>query len=173
ERDENEDISFGVWASDPDGDLITSLTLSPLPAGASFIPAPDNASASFAWTPGFDQAGVYDVTISATTGQRALPVSAPVQGSATVHMTIANVDRFPVVTAPTELTVEAGSLLMFTISAVDPDGEPMTELRAQYLPTGATFTTNATLSAGTFTWTPTLAQAGVYFVDFIAYHPPF
>jgi hypothetical protein len=173
ERDENEDISFGVWASDPDGDAITSLTMSPLPMGATFIPAADNASGLFTWKPGFDQAGVYDVTIAASSSPRAQPVSAPIQGSAIVHMVIANVDRVPIVTAPTELTVEAGSLLTFTISAADPDGDPIAELTAQNLPTGATFTTNTTLSAGTFTWTPGLGDAGVYHVDFFAYTPPF
>ena len=48
-----------VTAADADGDAITSLTASGLPAGATFTPGPGNTSGTLDWTPGFDQAGSY------------------------------------------------------------------------------------------------------------------
>ncbi len=54
-------------------------------------------------------------------------------------------------------SVQEGQLLQFTISANDPDGDPIT-YSASNLPSGATF------DAGTciFSWTPSPGQAGTY-----------
>jgi hypothetical protein len=54
-------------------------------------------------------------------------------------------------------TVAEGSLLQFTISATDPDGDTMT-YSASNLPSGASF--NA--GSRTFSWTPNSGQAGTY-----------
>jgi hypothetical protein len=56
-------------------------------------------------------------------------------------------------------TVSVGQTLKFTISAADPDGDPLT-YSASGLPQGASFNT----STHTFTWTPT--EAGTYSVTF-------
>ncbi|MFC1944099.1 putative Ig domain-containing protein [Chloroflexota bacterium] len=58
-------------------------------------------------------------------------------------------------------TITADTPLQFTVSATDPDLDPLT-YSASGLPTGASF--NA--STRTFTWTPTADQGGVYQVTF-------
>lgn len=58
-------------------------------------------------------------------------------------------------------TVYEGLPLQFTVTAFDPDSDPLA-LTASGLPSGATF--NA--SAGTFSWTPNYTQAVTYFVHF-------
>lgn len=50
-------VTFTVSATDPDGDAITSLSISPLPAGASFDPA----TGVFSWLPLANQAGVHNL----------------------------------------------------------------------------------------------------------------
>ncbi|MBI5417296.1 putative Ig domain-containing protein [Candidatus Poribacteria bacterium] len=54
-------------------------------------------------------------------------------------------------------TVIAGELLQFTISASDPDGDPLT-YSASNLPDGASFDSKTR----TFTWSPVDTQAGTY-----------
>lgn len=74
---EGQPLSFGVSATDPDGDAIT-YSASDLPAGASFDPA----TQQFSWTPGFSQGGAYTVTFTAKDG------SAPYSLAATKRVTI-------------------------------------------------------------------------------------
>jgi len=69
--DENRALTFGVEATDPDGDAIT-YSASGLPAGASFDPA----TRQFAWTPDYTQAGQYTVTFTASDGDRPYSLSA-------------------------------------------------------------------------------------------------
>ncbi len=63
---ENEELTFIVSASDPDGDTL-SFNTTQLPAGATFDPA----SHTFTWIPSFTQAGSYDVTFEVTDGSLA------------------------------------------------------------------------------------------------------
>ena len=81
----------------------------------------------------------------------------------------------PVVAAPSTVTGNVGSLIAFNVSAVDPDGDPISSLRAIQLldrgglPDGATFTPDATNTSGTFRWTPDFSQGGrSYDVAFVA-----
>jgi hypothetical protein len=63
-------LSFGVTASDPDGDAISSLSanLTSLPEGndAAFTPNENNTAGTFLWHMGVGEAGSYDVTFTAT-----------------------------------------------------------------------------------------------------------
>lgn len=54
-------ITFAVTAADPDGDGVT-LAAEPLPLGASFDPV----TGAFMWQPTLGQAGIYQITFSAT-----------------------------------------------------------------------------------------------------------
>ena len=65
----------------------------------------------------------------------------------------------PVLSPIGNKTVNEGSLLTFTVSATDPDGDPLT-YSVQGLPSGATFANQ------TFSWAPTYDQAGTYTVTF-------
>lgn len=155
-------IMFNVTASDPDGDAITSLTTSPLPPGAEFTVGSTHTRGSLIWSLGFNQAGVYDVTFTATSG---VP---PLSGSTTTHIVVTDVDRAPVVTAPATTSAIAGRLATFSLFASDPDGNPISSLTAAGMPSGATFTANAGNTIGTFSWTPSVGQLGNYTIVFTA-----
>ncbi|HEX7077713.1 MAG TPA: T9SS type A sorting domain-containing protein [Candidatus Eisenbacteria bacterium] len=158
-------LSFGVSASDPDGDAISSLTAAgtAITAGGAFSAALDNTSGTFSWTPGFAQAGSYGVTFTALNA---------LSGSATTAVTIGNSDRAPEVTAPPSVAAEEKGHATFTVAASDPDGDALTALTADLssLPLGstATFTADAGFASGTFDWIPPLGTAGVYDLFFNA-----
>ena len=59
-------LNFGVSAVDPDS-TTPSLSTSTLPANATFTDN-GNGTGSFSWTPGFDQAGIYNITFFASDG---------------------------------------------------------------------------------------------------------
>lgn len=61
EVNENENLSFTVSASDPDGDNFI-LSVANLPSGATF----DAQTGTFSWTPTLSQSDVYVVTFNAT-----------------------------------------------------------------------------------------------------------
>jgi hypothetical protein len=153
--------SFTVTASDPDGDAITSLTanLSALPAGndAVFTADAGHTSGTFSWTPTFaDGRGApYNVVFTASNA---------LSGSSTTAITVANADRAPSVTAPATSGGAEQTVISFTVTASDPDGDAITSLTADTsaLPAGnnAAFTAGAGHTSGTFTWTPTFADGG-------------
>lgn len=90
--------------------------------------------------------------------------SPPGCATGTVTVAVSAADRPPVVNA-TDQTVNEGVLLTFTVTAGDPDTPSATlPVTATDLPRGATFDA----STGQVSWTPTSAQAGVYFVAFRA-----
>ncbi|MEA1905720.1 MAG: LamG-like jellyroll fold domain-containing protein, partial [Euryarchaeota archaeon] len=72
--------------------------------------------------------------------------------------TVNNDENHPPVLDPIgDKSITEGSLLEFTISASDPDGDPLT-YSADNLPTGATFDP----ATRTFSWTPDYGQSGSY-----------
>ncbi len=80
-------------------------------------------------------------------------------------------DSPPVVSALSSIQAAGGTTVTFTVTAADPDGQPIQSLTMVPVSmpsgSGAVFTTNADNTAGTFTWTvPT--TAGNYKVSFIA-----
>jgi hypothetical protein len=84
------------------------------------------------------------------------------------------VDQDPNVTAPDSVTVYPGAALGFTVTASDPDGDPILGFSADQataLPAGntATFTTNGSKTLGTFSWTPRIEDSGTYTVTFTAF----
>ncbi|HEX7077700.1 MAG TPA: Ig-like domain-containing protein, partial [Candidatus Eisenbacteria bacterium] len=160
---ENALLTVNVTASDPDGDAITSLTATgtAITAGATFAAGAGNTSGTLSWTPTFAQSGTYAATFTATNA---------LSGSATTNITVNNVDRAPVVTAPSSVAGSENNLLTFTVSASDPDGDTITSLTATgtAITAGATFTSNGTHTSGTLSWTPTSGQSGSYSVTFTA-----
>jgi PKD repeat protein len=73
----------------------------------------------------------------------------------------AKVNNPPVLASIGAKSVQENSTLTIKLSAIDPDGDPIT-FSASPLPAGATF------SGSTFTWTPSFDQAGQYDVRFAA-----
>ena len=139
-------ISLELSASDPDGDALTYSGQN-LPDGATL------SDQTFSWTPGYTQAGSYDVTFSVSDGA--------LDDSETVTLTIANTNRSPSFTSTADQSVEESAALNFTVSATDSDGDPLT-YSASGLPSGATF------SDASFAWTPDFDQEGSYSVTFTA-----
>jgi hypothetical protein len=82
-----------------------------------------------------------------------------------VEISVANgqvtINQPPVLDAIGSQSTNEGQSLEFTISATDPDSDPLT-FSASNLPEGASFDT----ATATFSWTPRYDQAGVYVVRF-------
>ena len=161
--DEGSSIVFGVSASDPDGDPITSLTmdLDVLPAGhgATFTLMEGGTRGTFSWTAGYDAAGAYHLVITAVSGHTS---------TATVLLSVGDVDRGPNVTAPSPLSALENTALDVLVEASDPDGDPIRSLTSGPLPEGAAFTAGANNATGHLIWTPGFDQAGVYRVTISA-----
>jgi len=143
---ENSLLAFMITATDPDGDAIT-YSAQPLPRGATF------SSQTLRWTPTYEQAGNYQVTFTASDGQA--------QDAETITITVNNVNRAPVLDAIGNKSISEGSILSFSVTATDADGDTIT-YSAINLPRGAVFANQ------TFTWTPGYDQSGTYQVSFIA-----
>ena len=152
---EGQNLTFTITASDADLTAINFLSVSGLPAGATFTNGPGNTSGTFSWTPSFTQAGSYDVGFIAANG---------LEGSAVTHIQVNNVNgsenHAPDVTAPATLSVNEGVMVSFTATATDADGDHVT-LTASGVPSGAVFTDLGNNTA-TLVWTPSLTASGTY-----------
>jgi len=144
--DENTTLQFTISAADPDSDSIT-YSASNLPSGASFD------TATFSWTPGFDQTGNYQITFYASDGS--------LSDSETISITVGDINRPPELASIGNKQIDENSTLQFTINATDSDGNLIT-YSATGLPFGANF------ASGTFTWTPSYTQSGSYNITFTA-----
>jgi PKD repeat protein len=153
-------VTFGVTASDPDGEAIASLTAdtSALPSGndASFTANGTNTSGTFTWHPVSGDAGTYTVTFTATNAMT---------GTASTSIQVSGVNHAPVVSAPASELVDEGQQLTFGVSATDQDGDAV-GLSATGAPPGASFNDNGD-NTGTFDWTPSYSQSGSYTVTFV------
>ncbi len=141
---ENQTLAFTISATDAEGDAITYSTTG-LPGGASLT------GQAFSWTPTYTQAGSYNVTFTASDGQK--------QNSQAITITVVNVDRPPILADIGSRSVNVTKALNFTLSATDPDGDNL-RFSATGLPSGAT------LTGPTFAWAPTSNQVGSYPVTF-------
>ncbi len=147
-------LTFKANATDPNippEPLIFSLG-SDAPAGASILP-----DGVFSWTPTEAQGGTYRFTVTVSDGI--------LTDSTTVNVTVVETEQPPVLTVPGPQTVEAGNLLIFTISATNPDADDTVTLSASDLPTGASFDPDL----GSLVWTPGSNQGpGTYTITFKA-----
>lgn len=142
---EGNTLSLNVSATDPDNDILT-YSATGLPSGATF----DAQTQIFTWTPGYSDAGTYNVTFTVTDDGE--PIAST---SETVTITVENTNRTPILTQIGNQTVDEGNTLAFIVSATDHDGDALT-YTASNLPIGATFTGN------TFVWNTGYNDAGNY-----------
>jgi hypothetical protein len=147
-------LQFTITATDPDGGNLT-YSAANLPPGATFDPQ----TATFSWTPNFNQEGNYP-DIEFTVADDGSPMELDTE---LLTITVGNINRFPVFDLIGSKEVLENELLTFTVNATDPDGDGIT-LSAANLPPGASFDAQS----GVFSWTPTLSQEGVYTVTFNA-----
>jgi hypothetical protein len=89
-----------------------------------------------------------------------------IAGTTLDMLNVLQVNAPPVLDAIGNKTVNEGELLTFTITATDPDGDPLTysASSASGLPQGATIDSET----GIFSWTPGYNQAGGYTITFTA-----
>jgi hypothetical protein len=150
-------LTFKANATDP---IIpaASITFSlgpDAPAGASI-----SLDGVFYWTPTEAQSGPYHFTVTVSNGA--------LTDSKIVNITVVEVEQPPVLTVPGPQTVEIGTLLIFSISATNPDVDDLPTLSASGVPSGASFDRDL----GSFVWTPGNGQGpGVYTVTFRAVEP--
>ncbi len=149
--DENKELTIVLQGSDPDKEDQNALSYSAenLPEGAVFDPA----TATFTWTPTYEQSGVYkDIRFIFKAGA--------LSDSIRTDITVNHVNRLPALNAIAAQTVDENQLLTFTISGSDPDKEDAgkTVYSAENLPEGAVFNADS----ARFSWTPTYEQSGVY-----------
>ena len=141
-------LSFTLSGSDADADELT-YTVSGNPSGSSL------SDDVFTWTPGVDDAGTYTVTFSVSDGNG---------GSDTEEISIsvsdtpaANSD--PILARIGDQSVAEGSILSFTLSGSDVDGDDL-GFAVSGNPSGSSLLDDA------FTWTPGYEDAGTYTVTF-------
>jgi hypothetical protein len=136
-------LQFSVSATDPNGDPLT-YSASNLPPWATFTPA----TRTFSGTA--NQIGTYSNVQFSVTDNGSLTDSENITITVTANSP-------PVLAAIGNKTVNQGQSLTFTISATDPDGDPLT-YSASNLPFGVSFNQETR----TFSWTPAIGQAGTY-----------
>jgi hypothetical protein len=144
--DEGSQIAFNISAMDPDGDAVT-YSCDNLPRGASL----DSTDGEFVGTPDYDQAGDYSLMFIASDGKSS--------ASKVAEITVRNVNRPPVVERLTDIAVDEGDPIAFSVNGTDPDNDILI-ISAQNLPDGAIFDS----VNRSFTWTPAENQAGIYYI---------
>jgi len=142
--DENSGLEFKITTEDPDGD---SLTYSWRLDGTQKV-----TTQNWTYTPDYDSAGNHNITVTVSDGS--------LTDYQYWNVTVNNVNRAPILNSIGNKNVNEGSLLEFTVSANDADGDSMT-FSAENLPSGAGFN-----STGTFSWTPDYGIEGDYQVTF-------
>jgi uncharacterized protein (TIGR03437 family) len=150
--DEDTMATIKVEASDPDGDRLSFVIVSPPANGGLSGNAPN-----LSYKPNLNFNGVDRFTFKASDGAMESNV-------ATVTITVKPVNDPPVLTAPATQAVNEGQTLSFAVSASDPDVGQKLTITATGLPDGAALTA-ATPTSAQFRWTPTFAQAGIYTVS--------
>ncbi len=143
-------LTFTVTATDPDSDALTYSAVN-LPSGATF------ANQTFTWTPNDSQAGTHVVRFSITDGMNTV--------SEDVTITV-SVNTPPALSLPGDQEVDANAPVAFTVTATDPDSDPLA-LSATNLPPGSRFLDDGN-GVAQFTWTPTDAQVGTHTITVTA-----
>lgn len=123
---EKDDLIIGLVGTDSDGDVITFQIADPFPPeGAVIQPetsGPGTATATFRWTPTYEQAGTYTFALRVVDGKGGVDTD-------TTVIRVANVNQSPVVLGKTPVadrdTCEAEEKLSFQVDARDPDGDPL------------------------------------------------
>jgi|GEM_PF-277354 len=132
-------------ASDPEGDSF-GFSLSPnAPAGAAI-----SQTGLFTWTPSNAQGpGVYTFDVIVTEFS-----AVPRTDQESWTITVLDVNDPPVLTVPGTVTIPEEALFQTTLTATDPEGDPLA-FSLSGAPAGATIS-----PSGAFSWTPSDAQGG-------------
>jgi hypothetical protein len=146
---ENASLSVTFQGTDPDKEDEGKLQYSgeSLPQGAVLDPA----SGTLNWTPGFTQAGSYQVTIKITdSGGLSAELKVPVE--------VSDINRPPQLQSVPAQSADENAAISFNLSATDEDTDNQLVYSIGNLPDGASLDE----SSGQFSWTPGYDQAGNY-----------
>jgi len=142
-----------------------SYEVSGLPEGASF----DAETMEIVWTPGYAQAGIYSVTVTAT--DEGDGTGTPAISHLTLPIVVTNANRAPMVGDIQNAFVDKGGVLEIPINAVDVDGNPV-ELTFSGLPRFATYTQNPSADpskpSGVLHFAPGAGDRGDYIITVTA-----
>ena len=145
-------VTFNVQALDPDpGDVLT-LEAIEIPQGATFNTTSEPPA--FSWTPSIE--GSYEATFAVTDASGA-------SDRRTVYITVGTQNLPPVLGEIGDLTISEGDTLSLSISVSDPENDPVT-MFVSPVPANATFDNDN----NTFSFQPSYAQAGMYYLKFVA-----
>jgi hypothetical protein len=159
---EGDSLDLTVIATDPDNDELT-LAVTTKPTGATFVDHGDG-TARFVFVPDYvgpNSADGSPVRVSFWAGDGDLSAQLD------VTVNILNRNRKPMITAPEQLAIEAGEELSMTISAIDPDFEPI-DWVWNGLPGGAQFDAD---NPGQVSWISSVSDSGSFEMEFIAVDP--
>jgi len=149
--DENSALQFNLNGTDADQEDQSALSYQALnlPQGAVFDPV----SATFSWTPTFEQSGSYERIIFIFT-------AGVLSDSIRVDINVNHVNRMPQLDVVADQTIDENKNLSFKVSGADSDSEDTGKLvfSAENLPDGAVFNPDSAL----FSWTPDFEQSGAY-----------
>ncbi len=150
-------LQFSLVATDPDSDPITYSSYS-IPYGATFNPS----SRTFYWTPTTYQTGYYSPQFTAYDGHNYSYFTVTISVGA--QTTSSSTNEKPVWDGGIgNKDVRVGQVLQFTVSAHDPEDEPIS-YSVFNTPNGASFQNSSRL----FSWTPTISNIGTHIVTFRA-----
>ncbi|MFH0853239.1 MAG: putative Ig domain-containing protein [bacterium] len=145
-------LEFTVSATDPEDDSL-NFSLSNGPIGSSLTDH-ENGTATFRWTPDYDQEGSYSlISIVVTDSYNTI--------GRIFKIIVTNTNRSPVLQGNNNQSIHEGDVLNLTVSGLDEDGDNTLAFVADNLPIGASFIDHGDRTA-TLSWSPTTSQAGIY-----------
>ena len=148
---EGDELRFVVSGYDSDiGDLLT-YSVTNLPSDSSF----NELTHEFIWIPDYNAAGIYSVTFTVSDGS--------LSNSETIDIIVNDVDQAPVLNSIGNKNIAEGSILHFTILAIDSDDDSVI-YSSPSLPDDSILDS----STGEFLWSTDYSDAGTYTVEFIA-----
>jgi hypothetical protein len=153
-------LNFPVSAVDADS-TAPLLRVYGLPANATFTDN-HNGTGVFDFYPNYFQAGLDTVTFEAKDS-----VDTTIVVSQAVQITVTDVNRKPVIDYISAQSVKEKDTLIFNVSATDPDST-IPRLVLKTAVANAVFVDSGK-GIGTFTFIPSYAQSGYYYVIFLAY----
>ena len=143
-------------ATDPDNNRVTWAQPQNLPEGSRFVDNGNN-TASWNWTPNFNQAADYSFVAIANDGHGG-------RDEITIRQRVVDVPRAPVISQPSDQDAfrnqdvrENEAIQQVNFRASDPDGGNISWAQPQNLPAGSTFRDIGGGQA-TWTWTPNWDQ---------------
>lgn len=143
---ENNNLTFTVSALEQGGQKL-SYSSSEAPAGLTV----DAESGNVSWTPTFDQAGKYTVTLVATDVKNA-------KTDVKITIDVANTNRAPELSGLSDQTVTLDDQIDLTAVGSDADNQKLTYSLSGTLPKGAKFDSKT----AQFSWKPSGKQMGSF-----------